>query len=279
MHNKSGYITASYDIRHQIFVILFPEKILPMRYFLKLSYKGTNYHGWQLQKNANTVQAEVENALSVLAGVPVKTTGAGRTDTGVHARVFFAHFDSAVGFEGEAKDKMIYRMNSILPRDIVIHDLLQVHSNANARFDAISRSYHYYISTKKNPFYEGQVYYFYNLPDLELMNEGARIIESTSDFTSFSKTGSSSKTNHCKVFEAKWETSGDLIIFRIKADRFLRNMVRAIAGTLIEAGLNKFPLDHIYDIVKSKNRSNAGYSLPAEGLFLEQIEYPPEIFI
>jgi len=250
-----------------------------MRYFLKLSYKGTNYHGWQYQKNASSVQDEVEKALSILTGISVKTTGAGRTDTGVHARIFFAHFDSDILFDPDEKNKFIYRMNCILPRDIVIYDLLPVRSSANARYDAISRTYHYYICTNKNPFYEGQVYYLFPLPDIELMNGGAEIIKATTDFSSFSKTGSTTRTNQCKVYEAFWEAKDDLIIFRITADRFLRNMVRAIAGTLIEAGLAKFPLEHLETIIKSKNRSNAGYSLPAEGLFLEHIDYPEEIFL
>jgi len=250
-----------------------------MRYFLKLSYKGTNYHGWQLQKNANSVQAEIEKALSVLLGINVKTTGAGRTDTGVHAKIFYAHFDSDLSFDIDKKNKFIYQMNGVLPPDIVIYDLLPVLSNASARFDANSRTYHYYICTQKNPFYEGQAYYLFSKPDIILMNEGAKIIKATIDFSSFSKTGTNTKTNNCTVYEAIWETKDDLIIFRIKADRFLRNMVRAIAGTLIEAGLQKFPLEHLYNIIKSKNRSNAGYSLPAEGLFLEQIEYPEEIFL
>lgn len=261
------------------FLYFYSLKKLLMRYFLKLSYKGTNYHGWQSQKNAGSVQAEVEKALSILMGMKVKTTGAGRTDTGVHARIFFAHFDTDLLIDPDEKNKFIYRMNGIMPHDIVIYDLLPVRSDANARYDAISRTYRYYICTNKNPFYEGQAYYLSPLPDIDLMNEGAEIIKATTDFSSFSKTGSTTRTNQCKIYEALWEAKDDLIIFRITADRFLRNMVRAIAGTLLEAGLSKYPLVHLETIIKSKNRSNAGYSLPAEGLFLEHIDYPEEIFL
>ena len=176
-----------------------------------------------LNADANMVREVFEN----LTGNAVKTTGAGRTDTGVHARVFFAHFDTNFPFDIDEKNKFIYRMNGILPRDIVINDLLPVRADANARFDAISRTYHYYVCTAKNPFYDGQVYYLFPTPDIGLMNEGANIIKAATDFSAFSKTGSNTRTNHCKVFDAIWETQGDLIIFRIKADRFLDKGIRS----------------------------------------------------
>lgn len=247
------------------------------RYFIKLSYKGTRYHGWQRQKNAVSVQEEIEKALHILTGEVIATTGAGRTDTGVHARVFYAHFNTEKTWAGNAKEKFIYQMNGILPNDIVIHELIVADKNAHARFDAVSRTYRYYICISKNPFYEGQVFFFHASPDVELMNKGAEMISKHSDFSCFSKSGTTTKTNNCKIFEAYWYREGDLIIFHIKADRFLRNMVRAIAGTLLELGMHKFPIEELENIIASKKRSKAGASLPAEGLFLEEIEYPAGI--
>lgn len=248
------------------------------RYFINLCYKGTRYHGWQRQKNAVTVQEEVEKALHTLTGENITITGAGRTDAGVHARVFYAHFDTDLLPGGEAKEKFIFQMNGILPRDIMIVDLIRVNDNAHARFNAVSRTYRYYICTSKNPFYEGQAFPFHAQPDIELMNQGAEIISKHTDFSCFSKSGTTTKTNNCKIFEAYWYRDGDLIIFHIKADRFLRNMVRAVAGTLLEIGMHKLPIEEIENIISSKNRSKAGTSLPAEGLFLERIEYPADLF-
>ena len=248
------------------------------RYFLFISYKGTSYHGWQIQPDSLTVQQVLENALSVVINEEIKTTGAGRTDTGVHALFFCAHFDS-IYHELDTSKNLIYRLNSYLPKDISINSIRKVVPDANARFSAISRKYHYYISRKKDPFFDNSSWYIYGNLDINLMNEACSILISHSDFTSFSRLHSDTKTNICRVYDAKWTEESGRLIFQIKADRFLRNMVRAIVGTMAEIGMGKMNLDEFEKIILSKNRSNAGKSAPAKGLFLTDIEYPSEIFI
>ena len=247
-----------------------------MRYFLELSYAGTRYHGWQSQPNAPTVQASIEKALSLLLRMPVKITGAGRTDTGVHARQMFAHFDSK---DAVNTAELTYKLNSFLPDDIAIHRIHRVKDDAHARFDAISRSYKYYIHRYKNPFLTQTSWYFAKDLDVDLMNKAARILLEYNDFKSFSKTHTDVKTYICKVQQAVWQTVDNQIVFRITADRFLRNMVRAIVGTLIEVGLHKTSLTDFRQIIESRNRSNAGFSVPAKGLFLTEITYPKQIFL
>jgi tRNA pseudouridine38-40 synthase len=246
------------------------------RFFIKLAYKGSNYHGWQRQENAHSIQAELDSALSVLLAATIETVGCGRTDTGVHARIFYAHFD----YENELNDEkfVLYKLNRILPKDISVASIFKVRDTANARFDALSRTYHYFISRSKNPFEMDTSYYLYGLLDIGKMNHAAKLLFEYEDFTSFSKSNTQVLTNNCKVYKAEWYQKGDQLIFEIKANRFLRNMVRAIVGTLIQVGKGEITEQDFAKIIESKNRSQAGFSVPAEGLFLTQVEYPDSIF-
>ncbi|MDR1056575.1 MAG: tRNA pseudouridine(38-40) synthase TruA [Prevotellaceae bacterium] len=243
------------------------------RYIVQLSYKGSNYHGWQVQENAPTVQEFVNKALSTLCNQTIETTGAGRTDTGVHARHYIAHFDSATPLPYPS-EKLIYKLNCILPRDIAVEDIKSVHDSFHARFDAISRTYKYFICTKKNPFQLEFSYQLFYPLDVDKMNKAADILLEYHDFTSFSKLHSDVKTNNCKISYACWnKTSGNRLVFTITADRFLHNMVRAVVGTLLEVGKQKITINDFCKIIESKNRGNAGVSAPAQGLFLWEIEY------
>ncbi|MFC1731797.1 tRNA pseudouridine(38-40) synthase TruA [candidate division KSB1 bacterium] len=249
------------------------------RYFIKIAYHGKNYHGWQVQENASTVQLVLDNALSTILSSKVQTTGAGRTDTGVHAREFYAHFDFHDNLNDNQCEQLIFNLNSYLPNDISIYKILKVKSDAHARFHAISRTYEYWISKIKDPFQEAFSYYYHGKLDIDVMNEGASLLKNYDDFSSFSKSGTQVKTNICQVKEAYWERKEEMIAFTITADRFLRNMVRAIVGTLIDLGRGHINMDQLKLIIESKNRSEAGLSVPAKGLFLTKIEYPEEIFI
>jgi len=242
------------------------------RYFLKLAYDGTGYHGWQVQQNAHTVQAELEQKISLLLRETISITGCGRTDTGVHAREFYAHFEVEKPISSE-KD-FVFKINRFLPKDIVVYALFQVDSQMHARFSAVSRTYKYYINRVKNPF-ENRFSYFYNGPlNIDKMNKAAAILLAFSDFTSFSKLHTQTATNLCVVSEARWDSFSDgKWVFTITADRFLRNMVRAVVGTLLEIGKEKMSPEEMVDIIKAKNRSRAGFSVPAAGLFLEKIQY------
>lgn len=248
------------------------------RYFIYISYRGTSYHGWQVQPNSLTVQKILDEALSVVLNEKISTVGAGRTDTGVHARVFCAHFDSVLA-DLETDKKLIFRLNCYLPRDISVNAIRKVVPDANARYSAVSRTYKYYISSIKDPFFNNSSWYLHNDIDIIMMNEACKILYKHSDFTSFSKLHSGAKTNICKIFYANWEKSENLLIFTIKADRFLRNMVRAIVGTMIEMGRGKINLNKFEEVILAKDRCKAGKSVPAKGLFLTEIEYPEEIFI
>ncbi len=251
---------------------------MKQRYFIDLVYKGCSFHGWQIQPNAATVQEELNKALSTILRENISVVGAGRTDTGVHASYFIAHFDSE-NFSFPNKDKIIYNLNSLLHNDISINNIFKVDNEAHARFDALSRTYEYHISLLKNPFTEQFSYYFPYKPDINIMNEAANILFEYSDFTSFSKLHTDTKTNICKIYTANWKELENKLIFTIKADRFLRNMVRAIVGTLLDVGIKKITISQFRKIIESKNRSNAGYSVPAKGLFLSHIEYPEEMMI
>ena len=249
------------------------------RYFIRLAFNGTAYHGWQIQKNANSVQQSLTKALSLLLHEPIELTGAGRTDAGVHAWDYYAHFDLENQLDESERKNLVFKLNGFLPGDIVIYDILPVKPGANARFSAKSRTYRYVISTCKNPFLSGYAYYLYGTLNVDLMNEGAGILLETKDFTSFSKVNTDTKTNICTVYYAKWDRERDELVFTVRADRFLRNMVRAIVGTLLELGRERITLDDFKQIIASKNRSDAGGSVPACGLFLANIEYPEEIFL
>jgi tRNA pseudouridine38-40 synthase len=248
------------------------------RYFIFISYKGTSYHGWQIQPNSVTVQKILEEGLSTVLNEKTSSIGAGRTDTGVHALVFCAHFES-ISPDLATRKNLVYRLNSFLPKDISVNSIRKVLPDANARFSATSRTYRYYISRNKDPFLDSSSWYIHGNINPDRMNEACRKLFNHSDFTSFSKLHSDTKTNLCKIYEASWTEEGNLLVFTIKADRFLRNMVRAIVGTLIEIGTGKMSPDEFDEIILAKNRSRAGKSAPAKGLFLADIEYPDEIFI
>lgn len=250
-------------------------KVTKLRYFLEFSYKGTHYHGWQYQPNALSVQEVLEEKLSILLGQPMRVTAAGRTDTGVHAKQMFAHFEHNV----IDTKQLHFRLNSFLPKDIAILSILEVTPEAHARFDATARLYEYYINTKKDPFstfFSWQI--THKTLDLDLMNKACEILFKHSDFTSFSRLHSDNKTNICRIDKAFFTQQGNKIKFTIQADRFLRNMVRAIVGTLVDVGLSKLNLTELEQIIVKKDRKFASASAPAQGLFLSQISYPKEIF-
>ena len=247
-----------------------------MRYFIDLSYNGRAYHGWQIQPDVTTVQAELNHALSTVLRTPLECMGAGRTDTGVHAEQMVAHFD--VDKPIDTKD-LVYKLNVLLPKDIHINSIREVYPEIHARFEALSRTYVYKISRTKNAFkYKNE--HTYTLPlDIDLMNKAAKALFEHTDFQCFSKVKTEVKTYDCTIKEAHWELNKNSLHFTIKADRFLRNMVRAIVGTLIEVGAKKRTLEEFHEIISSKNRSNAGTSAPAHGLYLINIEYPKSIYV
>jgi tRNA pseudouridine38-40 synthase len=254
------------------------NKPVKTRYFIFISYKGTVYHGWQIQSNSVTVQKILDEALSTILNEKIATTGAGRTDTGVHALFFCAHFESNNN-ELSTSKRLIFRLNRFLPKDISVSKISKVLPDAHARFSAVSRTYRYYISTVKDPFNEESSWFMQGEIDINLMNKACELLLKHSDFTSFSKLHSDVRTNLCTIFSADWIKGDNRLIFTIRADRFLRNMVRAIVGSMIEVGRGKINLKEFEGIILAKDRCSAGKSAPAKGLFLEQIEYPEEIFI
>jgi tRNA pseudouridine38-40 synthase len=251
-------------------------KTTALRYFLELSYNGTAYHGWQRQPNAISVQELLEKALSALLGTTTPIVGAGRTDTGVHARQMFAHFDAHI--EAEASNDLVYRLNSFLPKDISIQAVCSVGDEAHARFDATARSYQYQLIQHKDPFLTHQAYCFTAPLDVSAMNQADQLFLDHQNFKCFSRSKTDVKTYDCDVRQAYWETKGSMLVFHITADRFLRNMVRAIVGTLLDVGVGKSSLDDVQKILDSQDRTNAGSSAPAHGLFLTHISYPNTIF-
>jgi len=251
---------------------------LLQRFFIELAYDGTNYHGWQIQRNAVSVQEVLNKALSTILREPIETLGCGRTDAGVHAKEFFAHFDAEKlmvdGLWIIDNKNLIRGLNSILPQDIAIKNIFPVAPNAHARFDATLRSYEYHIHFNKDPFKNGHSWLLRDEPDIVLMNQAAAIIKEYIDFSCFSKSNTQVKTNNCKIARADWVKTDNCIIFHISADRFLRNMVRAIVGTLLQVGNHTIEPEAVSAIIESKNRSNAGVSVPACGLYLTEIKYP-----
>lgn len=243
------------------------------RYFIRLSYRGTAYYGWQVQAEGRTVQGTLEDSLSVLLQQKISLGGCGRTDTGVHARYFVAHFDSAKSLEGET-DKLVFRLNSYLPEDIVVMGISGVGNGAHARFDALSRTYEYHIIRNKDPFMTDLAWFRYGYLSVSEMNKAAGILLQYTDFTSFSKLHTDVKTNNCTISHAKWFSTDQGYIFIIRADRFLRNMVRAITGTMIEIGSGRMSTEQFIEIIESKDRGRAGTSAPARGLYLTLVEYP-----
>ncbi len=247
-----------------------------MRYFIELSYNGGAYHGWQIQPTAISVQEVIEKALSTLLNEKTAIVGAGRTDTGVHAMQMFAHFDTDKGFN---TIDLVYKLNAFLPKDIAIRSIFGVKHEAHTRFDAVSRSYLYRISLKKNVFTHDNAYYVRQHLDIEKMNAATKILFDYKDFQCFSKTNTDVKTYNCDVKQAAWFLNEDELHFIITADRFLRNMVRAIVGTMINVGLGKISVEDVHNIIKSKSRSKAGYSVPAHALYLTKVVYPETIKI
>lgn len=243
-----------------------------MRYFITLSYDGTSYHGWQLQPNADSVQQRLNDALTkLLGGVPTSCVGAGRTDAGVHASMMVAHFDTASEIDEE---QFAYRLNRILPDDVAVQSVRKVADNLHARFDAKSRTYHYYVYNRKNPYRRHYAVRLPFQPDYARMNEVAVLLLETEDFTSFSKLNNDQKTNICHVTRAQWvQVEDDLWRFEITANRFLRNMVRAIVGTLLEVGRGRMDEDAFRAVIAQKNRCSAGESVPGNALFLVDIAY------
>jgi tRNA pseudouridine38-40 synthase len=241
-----------------------------LRYFIKLAYNGTHYHGWQYQPNAASVQETMNKAFSVLLNTTINLMGAGRTDTGVHAKEMFAHFDSENQFDIPS---LVHKLNSYLPKDIVIYDIIPVHDDAHTRFDATKRTYEYHINTFKDVFSQEQSWYFHQKLDIDMMNEAARTLFNHTDFQCFSKVNTDVNTFDCTIFEAYWKQENNQIVFTISANRFLRNMVRSIVGTLVNIGLHKITLADFTTIIESKNRDKAGFSVPAHGLYLTKIEY------
>lgn len=250
-----------------------------MRYFIYLSYDGTRYHGWQIQPNGNSVQAELNRAVSLLCGTDTEVTGAGRTDAGVHASMMVAHFDAEQPLTLDT-EQMAYKLNRIVPRDIAVQKVVRVTDDAHARFSATARTYNYHIHTARSPFL---LHYSYMPPyplDFDRMNEAAKHLFDYTDFTSFSKLHTDVKTNNCKVMQARWvQQSETEWVFVIQADRFLRNMVRAIVGTLLDVGRGVITVEQFCQIVERKDRCSAGTSVPGNALFLTDIQYPDDLLL
>lgn len=244
-----------------------------MRYFIRLSFNGTPFFGWQIQPEQISVQEVLENAFSLLLKQKIGITGCGRTDTGVHAKEYFAHFDCQNEYSPEQLKKLTHRLNSFLPPEIVIYSIFPVPNDAHSRFDAISRTYRYYINLWKDPFSFPFAYRVFEHLDIDLMNEVAKILLINSDFTSFSKVHTQVNNFNCSVTDAFWVIENGQLCFEITANRFLRNMVRAIVGTLLLVGKGKLSMDGFQQIIDQKERSKAGVSVPAHALFLEKIRY------
>lgn len=241
-----------------------------MRYFIEFSYDGTHFFGYQIQPSQITVQEEMEKALSTLLRKPIKITGAGRTDTGVHAKKIFAHFD----FEEALSDNLVYRLNGFLPESIGVKRIFKVSDEDHARFSATYRTYHYYISLEKDPFTVQNAWQHWRKKlDVDAMNEACKILFEYEDFTSFARLHADNKTNLCKIYQAEWDVNGDELKFTIKANRFLRNMVRAIVGTMVEIGVGKLKPTDLHRIIQEQHRNSAGTSAPAQGLFLADVGY------
>ncbi|MCR5445514.1 MAG: tRNA pseudouridine(38-40) synthase TruA [Bacteroidales bacterium] len=242
------------------------------RYFIHLAYNGANYNGWQTQPGLPTVQQTLEGALSMLLRQPIAVVGCGRTDTGVHASDFYAHFDSSE--LGVRSPELVFKLNNVLPPDIAIFDVFPVADNAHARFDAVARTYQYHVSDRRLPFRQGQYCRIYFRPDQEKMNEAARVLMEYDDFTSFAKLHTQVKTNICHLTHAEWTEEDGGWVFTIRSNRFLRNMVRSVTGTLLDVGRGKLTIDGMRAIIEKKDRCAAGVSMPACGLFLTKVEYP-----
>lgn len=242
---------------------------------MNISYKGTNFNGWQIQPNGVTVQEELEKALATILKSKTPLSGSGRTDTGVHATQQIAHFDA----DQLDEEKLVFRLNSFLNEDISVNEIKQVKEDVSARFEATSRTYHYHINQSKNPFTKGLSYYFRPELNIEEISRACEIIKDWQNFECFSKVHTEVNNFNCEIFEARWEGSGNNHLFVISANRFLRGMVRAIVGTLVDIGLGKTSLMDLKQILESNDRSKAGRAVPAEGLYLQEVIYPKDIYI
>ena len=243
------------------------------RFFLELAYDGTAYHGWQVQENAVSVQEKLNEALQKILRFPIETIGAGRTDTGVHAKQLFVHIDVPIG-QIPNKDRFLHSLNALLPPDIAAHRMILVHPEAHSRFDATMRSYEYHIHVGKNPFLQHKSWQLRELPDIARMNQAANLLLGTHDFACFSKSHTQVHTNICTLSEAYWEVNETGLVFHVSANRFLRNMVRAIVGTLLDISWKQKAPESILEVLASKDRSKAGTSVPAHGLYLTKVLYP-----
>ena len=241
------------------------------RYFIHMAYNGAAYCGWQTQPDLSTVQLTLEQTLSTLLRQPIAVVGCGRTDTGVHASDFYAHFDADGEFD---TGNLVFKLNNMLPADIAIFDIFPVADNAHARFDATARTYQYHVSDKRLPFCQGLYTRIYFQPDVDLMNRAAQVLMEYEDFTSFAKLHTQVKTNICHLSEAHWDTVGEQLVFTIRSDLVLRNRVRSVTGTLLDVGRGKLTIDGLRQIIERKDRCAAGVSMPACGLFLTKVEYP-----
>ncbi|WP_296619660.1 tRNA pseudouridine(38-40) synthase TruA [Marivirga sp.] len=247
-----------------------------MRYFFTIAYKGTDYHGWQKQPNAMGVQQKVEEVFSTILNQKVEILGSGRTDSGVHATAQVFQFDFLDNLKAE---QLLYKANKMLPHDVALKHVREVKDEAHARFDAVSRAYQYHIITEKNPFAIDQAYFFTQELSIEKMNLASEKLLNYQDFESFSKVKTDVYTFNCDIFEAYWKQEQDTLVFHIKANRFLRGMVRAIVGTLLDVGQNKIPIEDFENIIKAKNRKSAGRAVPALGLYLTEVQYPEDIYL
>jgi tRNA pseudouridine38-40 synthase len=244
------------------------------RYFLEVSYKGTNYSGFQIQHNANSIQAEIEKAVQILQKEKIGLTGSSRTDAGVHALQNFFHFD----FEGEITSHFVYKMNAILPGDVVVQKLISVNQEAHCRFDAISREYKYFIYQHKDPFLKDRAFYFPYKLNMELMQQAAEVTKTYTDFTSFSKRNTQVKTFNCCIMESKWGWEDECLVFYVKADRFLRGMVRALVATMLKIGRGKMTIAEFKNVIEEKDCSKASFAAPSQGLFLMSVNYQRNYF-
>jgi tRNA pseudouridine38-40 synthase len=260
------------------------------RYFLEVSYKGANYSGFQVQQNANTIQAEIEKAFEILQKERVILTASSRTDSGVHALQNFFHFDSnsllhhnsnrekRTGDQGR-EEQFTYKMNAILPDDIVIKRLIPVKEGAHSRFDAISREYKYFVYRRKDPFLKDRAFYFPYKLDIDKLNQAAVIIKGYTDFTSFSKRNTQVKTFICQLSESEWIWENGCLVYHVKGNRFLRGMVRALTATMLKIGRDKMTIDEFHNVIQAKDCTKASFSVPSHGLFIVSVEYPAEYFL
>jgi tRNA pseudouridine38-40 synthase len=239
------------------------------RYFIEVAYKGTNYSGFQIQQNANSVQAEIEKALKIFYKEEFKLTGSSRTDAGVHALQNFFHFNA----ESAIADNS-YHLNAILPNDIVVKRIFQVQNDAHCRFDALSREYEYYIYQHKDPFLQDRAYFFPYSVDISLMQQAAKELMNHHDFTTFSKRNTQTKTANCSLINSEWRFEKDVLSYNVKSNRFLRGMVRGLTGTMLQVGRNKISIDEFISIIKAKDCTKADFSVPPQGLFLQKVEFP-----